>query len=46
MLKRLLQATTITFLLSLLAQVSQPDANQPMVEASSPIAPKLLIGLR
>lgn len=46
MLRRLLQAATITFLLNLLAQVSPPVTTQPTAISPSRVTPKLLVGLR
>ncbi|HEY9638487.1 MAG TPA: hypothetical protein V6D14_34200 [Coleofasciculaceae cyanobacterium] len=46
MLRRLLQAATITFLLNLLAHLSPPNGSQPTAESSSQVTPKILMGFR
>lgn len=45
MLKRLLQAATITFLLNLLAHMNPPDSIQPDSLSHSSEAQKLLLSL-
>jgi len=46
MLKRLLQAATITFLLHLLANLNQPTTIGPSAVSPSQTVPKLILGLR
>lgn len=46
MLSKLVQATSITFLLTILAHMNPPDANQPTAVSPSPVSRNLLVGLR
>lgn len=46
MLKRLLQAATITFLLNLLAQISSQDSSQNLAVSPSRETAKLVMSLR
>lgn len=46
MFKRLLQAATLTFLLNLLAHISQPTVEQSSVVSPQPITPKLVMKIR
>lgn len=43
---KLLQATTITFLLYLVAQTSSPKVIQPTVVSPSPTLPRLVLSFR